>query len=250
VNHPVTVEQTIDAGKLAQALSLSLNQLGYWFCTGKELATLHFYNQADWSSFSDCWNRLELDHYMGDGGVYRYRRYGNFRYRRTNAELVLQPHSPYSQPSYINTLNGGINRHFEPLEAEFTSNVFLQGLLIWCAQIFGYAADFSGDWDIKLHPYRILAMAHAAGHPTPEGLHRDGVDYILTLMVQRQNVVGGETAITRVSGELLWQQALFAPLDIVIADDVMTKHAVSPIRRVDVDQAGHRDVLVAAFTRH
>lgn len=249
VNHLVTVEQTVDAEKLAQALSFSLVQPGYWFCAGTKVATLPFYNQAAWSTFSDCWNRLELDHYMGDGGLYRYRRYGNFHYR-TNTELVLQPHRPYSQPSYINMLNGGIDRHFEPLEAEFTSNAFLRGLIIWCAEIFGHAAGFSGDWDIKLHPYRILAMSDAAGRPTPEGLHRDGVDYILTLMVQRQNVVGGETTITCASGELLWQQALLTPLDIVIADDATTKHAVSSIRRFDIVQAGHRDVLVAAFTRN
>ena len=34
-----------------------------------------------------------------------------------------------------------------------------------------------------------------AGQPTPEGMHRDGVDWVLVLMVRRENIKSGETTI-------------------------------------------------------
>jgi hypothetical protein len=33
------------------------------------------------------------------------------------------------------------------------------------------------------------------GQPTPEGVHRDGVDYVLVLMVRRTNIAQGTTTI-------------------------------------------------------
>lgn len=250
MNNIDDVEQIVVAENLTQELRLSLIQANYWFCPGTRLQTMPFYEKGAWTAFADCWNQLALDKYMGDSGIYRYRRYGIFLYHASDARLEIQAHSPYSQPSYVNQLNGGIERHFEPLEMKFINNSFLQGLLIWCAKTFNLSSSFAGDWDIKLHPYRILAMESEMGYPTPEGLHRDGVDYILTLMVQRHNIAGGETTITNELGKSLWQQALLEPLDIVIADDARTKHAVSPIKRFNPTQDGHRDVLVAAFTRN
>ena len=39
------------------------------------------------------------------------------------------------------------------------------------------------DWHIECHQFRIEARQDAAGQPTPEGVHRDGVDCVLVLMV-------------------------------------------------------------------
>ncbi len=244
-----TVNYPQQKNALSHELEESLSQFNYWFCSGGKLSRLPFYRSEDWQAFSDCWNRLELDNYMGDNGVYRYRRYGSFRYISEEKRLELQPHQSYSQPSTVNKLNGGIKRNYEPLESTFINHEFLRGLLTWCASTFNLLIDLGEDWDIKLHPYRILAMEGEVGCPTPEGLHRDGVDYILTLMINRHNVVGGETTITDESGKVLWQRQLLEPLDIVIEDDVRTRHIVTPIERSKPNVAGHRDVLVIAFAR-
>ncbi|HSC80389.1 MAG TPA: 2OG-Fe dioxygenase family protein, partial [Chitinolyticbacter sp.] len=203
---------------------------------------------AVWQEFTDCWERLTLDRYMGDGGSYRYRRYGAFLLG-AHGELVLQPHAPYEQPRYINTLNGGVARHFDPLEPSFVHNRFLRGLLRSLGRVFDAVEADNGPWLIRLHPYRIRADGPAVGQPTPEGLHRDGVDFIVTLMIERRNVEGGETRITDAGGNLLHALTLSEPLDMVVANDVTTMHAVSPITAAAPGCVAYRDVLVIAYSR-
>ncbi|WP_437713268.1 2OG-Fe dioxygenase family protein [Sorangium sp. So ce448] len=234
---------------LPQGLELALREPGYWFCPGAMFEQMPFFRPETWQRFADCWDRLTLDRYMGDGGVYRYRRFSELVCHPATGALLLQPHRPYTQPSYINTLNGGIERHFDPLEPVFVDDPFFRGLLLWCARSFANVSGHMGEWDIKVHPYRIVAAEDTSGHPTPEGLHRDGVDYILTMMVKRHNALGGETTVTTAEGAPLWRRVLLAPLDIVIADDARTKHAVTAVERRDRACSAHRDVLVVAFTR-
>jgi len=100
-----------------------------------------------------------------------------------------------------------------------------------------------------MHPYRIIASSAQVGNPTPEGLHRDGVDYIVSMMVSRFNVEGGESTVTDNHRQVLWRRSLQKPMDIVIGQDALTMHAVTPVDRLDPLQEAWRDVLVIAFTR-
>jgi hypothetical protein len=104
-------------------------------------------------------------------------------------------------------------------------------------------------WNVRLHPYRIRADLGSAGLPTPEGLHRDGVDFVVTWMIRRHNVDGGTTVVTDVRRRPLWQRTLDAPMDLLIGDDNRTMHAVTPITPRDPHAPAFRDVLVVAFTK-
>ena len=95
----------------------------------------------------------------------------------------------------------------------------------------------------------IVAEAGASGNPTPEGLHRDGVDYIVSMLVSRSNVEGGETTITNNDREVLWQRTLQRPLDIMVGLDAQTLHSVTPVTPLDPQRPAWRDVLVVAFTK-
>ena len=52
-------------------------------------------------------------------------------------------------------------------------------------------------WHIEVHQFRIEARAERGGQPTPEGTHRDGVDYVLVLLVGRRNIASGVTTVDR-----------------------------------------------------
>lgn len=67
--------------------------------------------------------------------------------------------------------------------------------------------------------------------------------------MSRRNVEGGESTITDDERQVLWQRTLQKPLDIMIANDALTMHAVSPVSPIDASQAAYRDVLVVAFTK-
>jgi hypothetical protein len=206
-------------------------------------------SDAQVRAFAAYWDRLTLDRHMQDGGTYRFRRYSEFELHHPEGPLHVLPHGPYEQPLYINRLNGGVPRHFDPLEPGFVGLPLFEGLLRSLGHVFDVAQSRSGSWNIRVHPYRVYAEAGMSGKPTPEGLHRDGVDFIVTLFVRRQNVFGGRSDVTDAAGDLVFAHTLDTPMDLLVADDVATMHQVTPIERVDANQKGFRDVLVIAYTR-
>jgi len=219
------------------------------FIGGDVLSGLLGTGVTELSSFSDCWNDLKQDNYMADGGTYRYRRYGQFSKSANIDRLSLMPHEPYRQSANVNSLNGGIERHFEPLTREFLDCSLLKRLLIFMSDVYDNAESRSLNWNIRLHPYRIYTNSNHAGLPTPEGLHRDGVSYIASLMINRFNIMGGRTTITDARRNKLDEILLQKPLDLLMSDDVKTMHQVSGIKPEVPGKPAYRDVLVVAFTK-
>jgi hypothetical protein len=205
-------------------------------------------NGPDWASFAASWDDLRLDPYMGDGGRYRLRRYSEFTIDSTSRRVVLRPHVPYSQPVDINHLNGGIQRLYEPFDHAVTGGRTLADVLGWCVSTLT-AAEAPGRWTVQAFQNRILARAGEIGQPTPEGLHRDGVEYVLTLLVDRTSVEGGASAVYAAdTGTRVAEVTLTEPGELIFANDVRMLHSVTPLSPAH-GVAGHRDVLIAMFTR-
>ncbi len=203
---------------------------------------------APWHDFADHWNRLTPDLFMGDGGRYRLRRFGQFE-TDSDGRLRQLVHGPYEQPRHINPLNGGVQRLFDPLEPAFAQHRILRGVLDVLIGIIDGVEGQATAWNVKLHPYRILAKAGVAGQPTPEGLHRDGVDYVVSMLVRRNNVVGGESTATDAQGGVLTRVTLDQPMQLLILNDARTLHEVTPLYPDAPCVEAYRDVLVIAFTK-
>jgi hypothetical protein len=242
--------QTVQAleSDLFDRFGSQLNDQRFLLLTGDALSGILAVAPGEMATFADHWPRLTRDNHMGDGGTYRFRRYGEFEAHPQSRRRQL-PHGPYQQPQYINKLNGGISRLFDPLEPSFVSDPVLNRLLDWLTHIYDQCERSPQHWNIRLHPYRIVANPGQSGHPTPEGLHRDGVDYIVSMLVSRHNVEGGESIITNNQGLVLEQRTLVRPMDIMIGQDTTTMHAVTPVTPIKSDEPAWRDVLVVAFTK-
>lgn len=239
---------TLIESALFEGFGRHLHEQRFLFLTGDALSGILAVTPLDAAVLAGHWPRLTLDRHMGDGGSYRYRRYGEFD-APPDAPRRQLPHGPYEQPTYINSLNGGVSRLFDPLEPTFVVDRVINGLLDWLTRLCDQCEGSPQHWNIRLHPYRVVADPTHAGNPTPEGLHRDGVDYIVSMMVSRCNVEGGESNVTDNNGRVLWQRTLQKPLDILIGKDALTMHAVTPVVPLDPAQPAWRDVLVIAFTK-
>jgi hypothetical protein len=202
---------------------------------------------SDWPAFAASWNDLELDRYMADGGRYRRRRHAVYA-ADARGPIVRAPHQPHYQSRDYNALNGGIARWFEPIEAAIGGGPTLQAILATSRALFERLAG-PHDWHVELHQFRIEARAGEAGQPTPEGVHRDGVDYVLVLLIDRQNIASGTTTVHRLSGEELGAFTLTEPLDAALLDDSKVAHGVTPIEPVDPASPAYRDVLVVTWRR-
>ncbi|PSU30341.1 hypothetical protein CTM88_04845 [Photobacterium aquimaris] len=226
-----------------------LKQDCFTFIKGTDIQAMLDCTEHDIQEFSNQWNLLELDHYMGDGGLYRYRRYGQLTKLATGQGLTLLPYASYVQSKEVNYLNGDVERKYEPLTTEFSQSPVLLQVLSMVSSLYDKVDGKTNDWNIRLHPYRIVATGEQIGKPAPEGLHRDGVTFIASMMINRHNVSGGVTTLTDADRQPKATAELTNPFDIVIDDDARTMHDVSPVEVLDNDTLGTRDVLVIAFTK-
>ncbi|EFH13094.1 2OG-Fe dioxygenase family protein [Teichococcus cervicalis] len=198
-----------------------------------------------WARFAESWAALEPDTHMADGGRYRLRRHAAFRAAPGHAATRL-PDRPHYQSTEHNPLNGGIERWFAPVAEDVATSPALMALLDGARSAFDSLRPDS-TWLVEMHQFRIQARAQESGKPTPEGMHRDGVDFVLVTLIGRHNVAGGTTGI-RIDGQPGEQSfTLEQPLDSVLLDDHRVWHGVTPIEPIDPSQPGYRDVLVLTF---
>ncbi len=200
----------------------------------------------DWSAFAGSWNDLALDTHLPDGHRYRRRRHATLSARAGEGTFRVEAHQPHYQAVEYNRLVGGIDRWFEPMRPGIVAGETFKRIVAFCLRLFGGMRP-GADWHIEAHQFRIEARADAAGLPTPEGVHRDGVDYVLVMLVDRVNIESGTTTIHAPDGKLLGHFTLAAPLDSALVDDARVAHGVTPVRPLDASQPAHRDVLVVTL---
>ena len=201
----------------------------------------------DWAAFAASWDDLGLDTYMADGGRYRKRRHAAFA-ARAGEPINRKPHQPHYQSRDYNPLNGGIARWFDPVLPEIAAGGCMTAILATCRALFEQLAP-TRDWHIEVHQFRVEAHSGVEGRPTPEGMHRDGVDYVLVLLVGRRNIQSGVTSIRGTDGRDLGSFTLAEPCDAAWVDDRRVMHGVTPVEPVEPTEPGFRDVLVVTFRR-
>jgi hypothetical protein len=230
------------------ALQDAIGRDGFAFVDGAAMRAilLPFGPLDDWDAFAASWHRLELDTYMADGGRYRRRRHATFS-AAAAGPIVRKPHQAHYQSVDYNPIHGGIERWFEPVEDEAAAGRSLSTILEFCRSTFSRLAPSVAEWHVEIHQFRIEARPSEAGRPTPEGLHRDGVDYVLVLLVNRQNIASGMTTIHAAGGQMLGQFTLTAPFDAALVDDRRVAHGVTPVEPIDPASPAYRDVLVVTF---
>jgi len=203
-----------------------------------------------WDEFAASWDALGVDTYMADGGRYRRRRHAVFS--ASDAGIRRKAHQPHYQSRDYNALNGGIARWFEPVAEAVAEHPAMKALLGYCHQLFDELTPAEvrpESWHVEVHQFRIEARPGEAGKPTPEGMHRDGVDWVLVLMIRRENVASGETTIHDLQRRPLGSFTLTEPLDAALVDDSRVFHGVTPVLPLEAGKPAYRDVMVVTFRR-
>jgi len=201
---------------------------------------------GDWDAFAASWADLPLDTHLPDGHRYRRRRHATLWARAGETEARREAHRPHYQGLEYNRLVGGIERWFEPIRPEIVSGSTFAAVLAFCLRFYGPLRPGS-DWHIECHQFRIEARPGAEGLPTPEGVHRDGVDYVLVMLVNRTNIESGTTTVHDATGVALGRFTLSAPLDAALVDDHRVMHGVTAVHPVDSQRPAFRDVLVVTL---
>ncbi len=187
------------------------------------------------------WNDLPRDAYLRDSGRYRSRRHSCFVVE--GPAVIPVPHRAHWQPVEYNALHGGLSRWFEPITREVVEQP------VWPRLLSALGASFSAvkgpqPWYVEAHQFRIDTR-DGIGRPTPEGAHRDGVDFVAVLIAGREGIKGGETRVFEADGPHGIRFTLTEPWSALLLDDERVIHESTPIQ--PLDEEGHRDTLVLTF---
>jgi hypothetical protein len=237
---------------LDHALSLADAQAriagqGFAVLTAPALAAVAGHPPAGLAALAPYWEDLPPDRHLRDHGRYRARRHGCAVLSLAgDVPLVDVPHRPHWQSTEYNALHGGIERWFDPLDPGMRAAPVWRDLLVRLGHLFaGVRAPAGGRWYLEAHPFRI-DTGEGVGRPTPEGAHRDGVDFVAVILVARARITGGETRVFAAAGPHGVRFTLVAPWTAVLLDDTRMIHESTPIQPAGAEP-GHRDTLVLTY---
>ena len=211
---------------------LNATSVAQWAsCTAEELSAL-----------SSDWNDMPPDNHLKDGGRYRRRRHSSFVFEK--GALAQMPHRAHWQPLDYNALHGGMQRWFEPMLDRTLRQPAWRKLLSALATTANQLRGLDTKWCIEAHQFRI-DTTDGIGRPTPEGAHRDGVDFVAVFMVHREKIKGGETRVFDARGPQGERFTLTQAWSLVFLDDARVIHESTPIQ--PLGPQGHRDTLVVTL---
>ena len=225
----------------AKELSQALDRDGFVVASPETVAEISCVSLASLQSLSQSWEGLPRDPYLKDGGRYRSRRHASFEIQ--NQKLNLVPHRAHWQSLDYNALHGGIERWFEPVLPVVLNNSAWQGVLLGLANLLNSLKPVK-TWFVEAHQFRI-DTADGIGRPTPEGAHRDGVNFVAVFLLNRVGIKGGETRIFDAKGSAGLRFTLTEPWCLLLMNDERMIHESTPIQ--PITDYGYRDTLVLTF---
>ncbi len=222
----------------------SLTKQGHAFVSAAELGPVLHVDVTQLHPLQEWWASLPRDQYLRDGGRYRSRRYACFVQEfGASPSLKQAPHRAHWQPTSYNALHGGLERWFEPIAPELANSPVWRQLVSSIGALFRQVRPVD-RWYIEAHQFRI-DTADGIGRPTPEGAHRDGVDFVALMLVRRRNVRGGETRIFDAHGPTGIRFTMQESWSLLLMDDERVIHETTPIQ--PDGEGGVRDTLVLTY---
>lgn len=220
-------------------LADAVQHQGYGVLSPAGLSRLMAHPLSDLAALKPDWDNLPPDEFLKDGGRYRRRRHASLIVEGTSFSVV--PHRAHYQPLVYNALHGGMLRLFAPMLSDTLTHpvwaALLQQLARVCSMIKG-----EQPWFVEAHQFRI-DTEHGIGRPTPEGAHRDGVDFVAIVLIAREHISGGESRIFE--GRHGERFTLSDTWTLLLLDDQRVIHESTPIQPTAT--GGHRDTLVLTF---
>ncbi|HIB85308.1 MAG TPA: hypothetical protein EYO59_12135, partial [Chromatiaceae bacterium] len=166
---------------------------------------------------------------------HRQRRFSQFRVTHTDAGWThkLLPRRAHIQDRTYNHAVGGILRYLQPLQIDATA-------VIDCARR-AFRQQRGSDWHVDVHQWRMNCPLANQVESVPEGLHRDGHQFVAIFVINRSNISGAVTCVQDASGNTLFKDVVDSGQGMIL-DDRRALHHTSELVAPLLD--GHRDIFV------
>ncbi len=125
---------------------------------------------------------------------------------------------------------------FEPMSTSVVQSPAWTSLLNKLGSVCTALKPATTTWFVEAHQFRI-DTTDGIGRPTPEGAHRDGVDFVAVILIQRHGIKGGETRVFEVDGPAGQRFTMTEPWTLLLLDDERMIHESTPIQPLGAEGA-------------
>ena len=195
------------------------------------------------------YNEMPIDNYLNSGEGVRSRRYSKILFSKSINQFRVCSSNTFRQSAFHNRLYGDQVRVFSPLSSITISNPLLLALIRADIEMFCNAKNICpNSWGIGIHMIRIsTSVKEPIGRPAPEGIHRDGVNFVSVRLMGRNNIAGARSNIYSENNTKLAMVSLKNTLDTYVLDDQKTLHSVSKFTPLNNNEIGYRDILAFLY---
>ncbi|GAB1858656.1 hypothetical protein MHTCC0001_34960 [Flavobacteriaceae bacterium MHTCC 0001] len=149
----------------------------------------------------------------------------------------------------------GWQRIFAQADPQAVDNALFHGLLKRMAGLVVELHPEARKLEITCHFMRTLTREAIKGENSPEGVHEDGAQYIMSaLLVHRENSIGGESQVyekTSANTKELIYNSILQPGEFIFQADTGEEftfgndlwHYVTPIQPKELSKPGIRDII-------
>lgn len=203
-------------------------------------------NKTDYKKFLKSWDNLKVDNYIKNKFKYRYRAYSKFTYNYKNNILNKIINNGFNQSKKNNILFGSVNRKFIDINDLTLKNAIFKKILNYDLNSLKKIKPNVKIVTIGVHQIRIKTKKNLPGIPAPEGVHRDGHDYLFQHLIYKKNVYGGLTVLFK-NNLPIDAKSLDNSLDTIIVNDKKLMHFATPINVKNKNLDGYRDMMLVDF---
>jgi len=200
--------------------------------------------------FMKSYNDLPPDTYvpMTYNGATRSRRYANMRVDVTDNYEYSIYHT--NNDTFIQAVDDsrGIERTFELMDFQHLNQPWLTNFITQISALSVLNHNYYKghkkvkEVDVHLHQVRQTTYENVEAHNSPEGIHRDGADYIVSaFVIHRNNILGGESIIYD-QNKMVTYKTILDDKEGIYQEDIKQWHYVTPIQ-LDLPGIGFRDIL-------
>ena len=210
----------------------------------------NLYNERTWGStnklndifnFKHSYNNLPID-IITNGYPTRLRRFAKYH-------LVVDN---YKYDIYYNKCNKFKQdvidcrknwRNFESIEYKYINSELITNLIGQTSLLSIINSKKKvNSIDISVHQVRQICYPNIESHNSPEGIHKDGVDFIVSaLVINKINIKGGKSIIYDKNKEKIYEKILNEG-EGIFQEDKTLWHYVEPISSIN-NYIGYRDII-------
>ena len=121
-----------------------------------------------------------------DGLPTRLRRYANFSITRSENENHFQQNAKVQFKQYVNDSRNK-TRIFHTMESRFLNDIMLQTVFSSLTDLVWQLHNDAVELEMSIHQVRVLSYPNMSGDNAPEGIHQDGADVIVPVIVMNRS---------------------------------------------------------------